>query len=178
MTSADKEKSYHFFELLFCFRHVSCVILMGLQRDIYPRPRAASCGDVFLRELEYFDGVLFLTTNRVKSFDPAILSRIHLGLNYGSLEQDARRAVLQFVLAQAKTKKGPHTCRERAIEDLAKEDLNGRDIRNAVLVAQAMAEYKNEVVSEDHLKVAIAMRKEIQVDVHGAGAIENRNAYL
>jgi len=51
-------------------------------------------------------------------------------------------------------------------------------IRNAVFVAQALAEYKNEVVNEGHLKASIAMRKEIQVDVHGAGALENLSAYM
>ncbi|KAJ9130684.1 AAA family ATPase [Pleurostoma richardsiae] len=141
-------------------------------------PSQIALVSVFLRELEYFDGVLFLTTNRVKSFDPAILSRIQLSLKYGPLGQDARRAVLLFFLAQAKTTKGPHACRKSAIDDLAKEELNGRDIRNAVFVAQALAEYKNEVVNEGHLKASIAMRKEIQVDVHGAGALENLSAYM
>ncbi|KAJ6576122.1 hypothetical protein DFH09DRAFT_1453903 [Mycena vulgaris] len=33
---------------------------------------------VFLRQLEYFQGILFMTTNRVKQFDAAFQSRIHL----------------------------------------------------------------------------------------------------
>ncbi|KAJ7099777.1 hypothetical protein C8R44DRAFT_642185 [Mycena epipterygia] len=36
---------------------------------------------VFLRQLEYFQRVLFLTTNRVKQFNPAFQSRIHLSCN-------------------------------------------------------------------------------------------------
>lgn len=35
---------------------------------------------VFLRELEYYQGIMFLTTNRVKQIDDAIASRIHLPL--------------------------------------------------------------------------------------------------
>ncbi|KAF2177301.1 hypothetical protein K469DRAFT_742614, partial [Zopfia rhizophila CBS 207.26] len=35
---------------------------------------------VFLRKLEYFEGILFLTTNRVRTFDEAIVSRIHLAI--------------------------------------------------------------------------------------------------
>lgn len=33
---------------------------------------------VFLRKLEYCEGIMFLTTNRVSDFDEAIISRIHL----------------------------------------------------------------------------------------------------
>ncbi|TGJ75550.1 hypothetical protein E0Z10_g10983, partial [Xylaria hypoxylon] len=38
---------------------------------------------VFLRALEYYRGVLFLTTNRVQTFDAAFTSRIHVALHYG-----------------------------------------------------------------------------------------------
>lgn len=40
---------------------------------------------VVLRKLEYFQGILFLTTNRMIDFDEAILSRIHLIVKYEDL---------------------------------------------------------------------------------------------
>ena len=40
---------------------------------------------VFLRKLEYCEGIMFLTTNRVSDFDEAILSRIYLMLKYHEL---------------------------------------------------------------------------------------------
>ena len=48
---------------------------------------------VFLRELEYYQGIMFLTTNRVNQIDDAIASRIHLPLKYKSLGLDARRGI-------------------------------------------------------------------------------------
>lgn len=42
---------------------------------------------VFLRVLDYYDGVLFLTTNRVGSVDEAFRSRIHLSLYYPALRK-------------------------------------------------------------------------------------------
>jgi hypothetical protein len=48
---------------------------------------------MFLRKLEYYEGILFLTTNRIAQFDGAILSRIHLLLRYENLTQVARRQV-------------------------------------------------------------------------------------
>lgn len=41
---------------------------------------------MFLRELEHYDGVLFLATNCLRASDAAILSRIHLLLKYEPLE--------------------------------------------------------------------------------------------
>jgi SpoVK/Ycf46/Vps4 family AAA+-type ATPase len=55
---------------------------------------AASCGisnfvfTVFLRILEYYPGILFLTTNRVGSFDDAFRSRLHMTLYYPKLNLD------------------------------------------------------------------------------------------
>jgi SpoVK/Ycf46/Vps4 family AAA+-type ATPase len=40
---------------------------------------------VFLRKLEYCEGIMFLTTNRVSEFDEAILTRVHLMLRYDHL---------------------------------------------------------------------------------------------
>jgi SpoVK/Ycf46/Vps4 family AAA+-type ATPase len=48
---------------------------------------------VFLRELEHYDGILFLTTNRLQVFDEAVLSRLHLALNYEPLKPSARAAL-------------------------------------------------------------------------------------
>ena len=91
-------------------------------------PNLNALVSVFLRELEHYGGILFLTTNRVKSFDEAILSRIHLALNYQDLNLGARYAVWKHFLGQAKTKKGPPSLGEDVIRDLAKKELNGREV--------------------------------------------------
>jgi SpoVK/Ycf46/Vps4 family AAA+-type ATPase len=46
---------------------------------------------VFLRKLEYLEGIMFLTTNRVSEFDEAILTRIHLMLRFDELNSNARK---------------------------------------------------------------------------------------
>ena len=53
---------------------------------------------IFLRQLEYYQGIFFLTTNLIRDFDPAILDRIHLQLQYNDLDQTARKKILlQFL---------------------------------------------------------------------------------
>jgi hypothetical protein len=50
---------------------------------------------VFLRLTEYYQGILFLTTNRVETFDEAFQSRIHMGIRYENLEAKARKKIWQ-----------------------------------------------------------------------------------
>lgn len=46
---------------------------------------------MFLRTLEYFQGIIFLTSNRVSVFDLAIKSRVHLALQYQPPNRASRR---------------------------------------------------------------------------------------
>ncbi|KAJ2892621.1 hypothetical protein MKZ38_009544 [Zalerion maritima] len=94
---------------------------------------------VFLRELEQYDGILFLATNRVQLFDKAIISRIHLALQYNPLGRDAREAVWKYFLGQSNIKQGSLDCPQDAVDELAEKELNGREIRNAVFVVRLMA---------------------------------------
>ena len=94
-------------------------------RDVYRNALVS----VFLRKLEYYDGILFLTTNRVTTFDKAIASRIHLLLRYDNLDQVAREQVWEGLLERAKTGKGGTVYTAKDIKGLAKKHLNGREVR-------------------------------------------------
>jgi hypothetical protein len=83
---------------------------------------------VFLRKLEYYEGILFLTTNRVGQFDEAILSRIHLLLRYEGLTQVARRQVWRNFLSRAATSSGDADVKDEELEELTMTKLNGRQV--------------------------------------------------
>ncbi|XWW96099.1 hypothetical protein V2A60_004069 [Cordyceps javanica] len=55
---------------------------------------------IFLRELEYFRGILFLTTNLYQTIDPAFRSRVSLHLLFASLARDARKKVWHNFLSR------------------------------------------------------------------------------
>jgi AAA+ superfamily predicted ATPase len=57
---------------------------------------------VFLRSLEYYAGVLFLTTNRVGGIDPAFKSRIHLSLYYPNFDLDATLNLYEVFIGRIK----------------------------------------------------------------------------
>ncbi|KID82559.1 AAA family ATPase, partial [Metarhizium majus ARSEF 297] len=141
-------------------------------------PHTNALVSVFLRELEHYEGILFLTTNRMKTFDPAILSRIRLPLRYNPLKRAARRAVWRYFINQAVTNAGPPLYSDEVVDKLAEEGLNGREIRNTVLIARSTAEYDEKVVDETYLNDSIKTRKEMEEDFQGAGAVLNTNAYI
>lgn len=76
---------------------------------------------VFLRKLECFDGILFLTTNLLCQFDAAILNRIHLVMKYEELDRDARRTIMIHFLEMASTDFG-----DEDLDRLAEVKLNGQ----------------------------------------------------
>jgi len=55
---------------------------------------------IFLRVLEYYEGIMFLTTNRVQTFDAAFQSRIHISLEYPELDINSRKTIWQNFLEQ------------------------------------------------------------------------------
>lgn len=93
---------------------------------------------VFLRLLEYYQGILFLTTNRVSVFDPAIKSRIHLAIKYHALPLQSRRDLWKVFISRA-SKDSAEWLDEECLDRLGNENLNGRQIKNAVRTAQALA---------------------------------------
>ena len=81
---------------------------------------------VFLRKFEYFNGILFLTTNLLYQFDNAILDRTHLVVKYEELNRDARKNVLVHFLKRVKIDRGTPNLSDEDLERLAQIPLNGR----------------------------------------------------
>jgi SpoVK/Ycf46/Vps4 family AAA+-type ATPase len=110
---------------------------------------------VFLRILEYYSGILFLTTNRVGAFDDAFRSRIHLTLYYPKLNEEQSYEVWKMNI-----KRVNRANKQRAKDGLPKIKVhkdrilrfaelnygtlqwNGRQIQNAFQTALALAQFK------------------------------------
>lgn len=158
---------------------------------------------VFLRLLEYFQGILFLTTNRVEEFDPAFQSRIHLALKYGELTLKARTAVWKTFLgrirdvedaeveaAKVDGKSGvssvdgasefvtPPAFTEADYDVLARRVLNGRQIKNAARTAQALALNEGKRVGLEHVKKVLEVQEAFEHDLKGGtGFVEAMRSY-
>lgn len=95
---------------------------------------------VFLRLLEYYPGILFLTTNRASNIDAAFFSRISLAIQYPDLDSAKRFTIWTNILALYKDNIDLSTIDVKTLSHL---DINGRQIKNAVRLAVTYCNYKN-----------------------------------
>ena len=94
---------------------------------------------MLLRTLEYFEGIMILTTNRVDTIDPAFKSRIHLALTYPALSMKARSGLWETFILKATAQHRPSWLNARFLDKLSREEVNGREIKNIVRVAHDLA---------------------------------------
>ncbi|RYP76363.1 hypothetical protein DL771_001802 [Monosporascus sp. 5C6A] len=137
----------------------------------------------FLRHLDYSQAVVFMTTNRVTKFDPALLSRIHINLWFPDFDFKAQQEVWKDVINR--------------LEDLNREDrenltyfinyelekldervythMNGRQIRNCISAAAALARGpgKNGSLKPIDVKNMLKLGKEFS-DYYYCGDIDMR----
>ncbi|CRG89887.1 hypothetical protein PISL3812_06926 [Talaromyces islandicus] len=114
-----------------------------------------------------FEGVIFLTTNQTSNFNPAILSRIHIIVDYPTLKQDQRRGIWRSSLVRALTAKNPPCLSEDEISKLSELDLNGRQINNIVSAAHALATVKKKQVRHGHIEKAVKFSQKFMEKVKG-----------
>ncbi|KLU90774.1 hypothetical protein MAPG_10625 [Magnaporthiopsis poae ATCC 64411] len=104
------------------------VFLAARQEDALARNELVS---IFLAKLEYYQGVVFLTTNRMADIDHAFQSRVDLFLHYGDLGVDAKRQIWQNFTGRAGYADKFEIDAE-GYDRLALLELNGREIKNLV----------------------------------------------
>jgi len=113
--------------------HWNAILLMD-EADVFLEQRSpenlARNGlvSVFLRKLEYYEGIIFLTTNRISQFDKAILSRTHLILRYDDLTKEARKQVWGNFLSRVITSSGKAHITNKELDRLASNKFNGRQV--------------------------------------------------
>ncbi|TKA45927.1 hypothetical protein B0A54_03612 [Friedmanniomyces endolithicus] len=139
------------------------------KREVHDIQRNALVS-IFLRMLEYFQGILFLTTNRVDTFDEAFQSRIHLPLRYSELTPKAKKAVWKvFLEAVRKTDSAAAVAEftDHDLDALSRRQLNGRQIKNAVRTAQALALREGTKLGLEHVKKVLDVNEEFSRDLKG-----------
>ena len=157
-------------------------ILLLDEADVFLEQRSAhdlernKLVSIFLRILEYYEGILFLTTNRVDNIDAAFQSRIHISMSYKPLTAASRRHVWKnFIDASAKKHDGAvvaaaaaaggeevgarHEISERDLDMLAGYGMNGREIKNVLKTAQLLARRKGVGLRFEHVKTVLDIEK-------------------
>jgi SpoVK/Ycf46/Vps4 family AAA+-type ATPase len=163
-------------------RNWGCVVLLD-EADVFLEQRTLNdlernaLVSVFLRVLEYYEGILILTSNRVGTFDEAFKSRIQLSLHYENLSKGQRSRIWKNFFNRLKDIDKPletkafkaGTGESREVEpigidfedidcylsELAEYEMNGRQIRNAITTARQLAKFKQVLMNFSHLKHVI-----------------------
>ncbi|KAK1831670.1 hypothetical protein QBC39DRAFT_350605 [Podospora conica] len=136
----------------------------------------------FLRALEHYDGILFLTTNRVGAFDDAFISRIHVQLFYPEFTDEQRQLVWKTFMDKLARERGDYIrLNIDAKEYIRGKEMravqwNGREIRNALQTAVALAEFDAEkdeegtiLITDAHLKAVVELSADFKTylnDLH------------
>ncbi|KAK5086788.1 hypothetical protein LTR05_003956 [Lithohypha guttulata] len=136
---------------------------------------------IFLRTLEYYSGILFMTTNRVRTFDDAFKSRIHVPLKYDDLDKASRVKVWKNFVE--KLRKGQQEggvevdVDEVGYERLGESPLNGRQIKNVVRTAKSLAAYRGGKLDVDALLKVVEIQEAFEEElVKPVGGDDNIDA--
>ncbi|KAJ5129742.1 uncharacterized protein N7515_005781 [Penicillium bovifimosum] len=157
-----------------------CVVLLD-EADVFLEQRGLedlhrnALVSAFLSVIEYFEGILILTTNRVDRFDEAFKSRIQLALHYPPLGEEQRRIIWRTFIQRQNGSSTDISNLVGSLDVLQREKLNGRQIRNAITTARQYAKWKKEVLRYDHLKDVIevaAKFDEYLENVHRGGHMQ------
>jgi SpoVK/Ycf46/Vps4 family AAA+-type ATPase len=162
-TKAEQVEKY-LESVLYLGRIWGCVVLLD-EADVFLEQRSLedlernALVSVFLRVLEYYEGILILTSNRVGTFDEAFRSRIQLALHYPSLGPEQRFRIWSTFIERLEKLS---TDEEIDIDDLRDhlgplkdEEMNGRQIRNVITTARQYAKWKKEPLTYQYLKDVI-----------------------
>lgn len=146
-----------------------CVVLLD-EADVFLEERTTAdiqrnaLVSVFLRVLEYYEGILILTTNRIGTFDEAFKSRVQLAVHYPPLDEIGRRQIWRDALKAIPM--SPLEYDSEALLDhvdkLANHELNGRQIRSTVKSALQVAHFKKERLAYYHFKDIIEVALEFE----------------
>lgn len=149
LTSADigtepgpvEEKLLYWFELAKAWG----AILLLDEADVFLERRSTmdlvrnNLVAIFLRTLEYYQGILFLTTNRVGTFDEAFLSRIDVPINFPPLNHESRVSLWSTFIRKLERERQNKIRVEVDVkyyikkdEDLLSLQWNGREIRSGM----------------------------------------------
>lgn len=165
-SSAD-DVDYNLSKLMSMVSNWNAVLLLD-ECDVFLEERTASDLDrnrivsIFLRTLEYYEGILFLTTNRISNMDAAFQSRIHVTLEYPSLDAAARASIWKTFWDRAL---GSVECsKEKAGIDgekmaaLSRLELNGRQIKNIMKMSQLLAMQSHCALTYGHIQTVLKIQ--------------------
>lgn len=131
-------------------RRWNCVLLLD-EADVFVMTRGNNLDQnaivaEFLKTLEYFEGLLFMTTNRPDDIDEAIISRCAAIISYETPKDEDRRKVWRIMAMQFQ-----QDISDALIEELVElfPSIAQRDIRNLMRLTARVSRKREEELTAD-----------------------------
>lgn len=139
---------------------------------------------VLLRVLEYYDGILILTTNRIRTFDIAVQSRVNFAITYKNLDEAQKVKIYLNFIHQLKDE---NTHNKQQLQNWPDSDewteeppfkiLNGRQIRNVLFSAASIAQAEvDKRLKLEHIKKILKETNKFQSDINSMIEMARREA--
>ncbi|OTB06899.1 hypothetical protein M426DRAFT_72086 [Hypoxylon sp. CI-4A] len=138
------------------------------QRSLHDLHRNAMVS-VFLRALEYYTGILLMTTNRVTTFDDGFKSRIHVPIRYTDLGQASRLRIWRSLCDRVP---GGVDVDGEGLSSLAQNKLNGRQIKNIIKAAESLAAFDGVRVDYAQLTQVARIQEAFEKDLARPGGVD------
>lgn len=130
------------------------------ESDVYTRKRENDISHnavvaSFLRTLEYFDGLLFMTTNRSDDIDDAIVSRCIAIINYSTPEPDDMKKIWKVISTSFKNELD-----DKLIDQLVEmyPNISGRDIKELLKITLKYCKGKGVKIDADAVRICAMFR--------------------
>ncbi|KAK1046578.1 hypothetical protein LTR74_017919 [Friedmanniomyces endolithicus] len=168
--AVEVEKHGQYLESVFYLgRQWKCVVLMD-EADVFLEQRTIddmqrnALVSTFLRLIEFYDGILILTTKRVGTFDEAFKSRIQLALRYHPLNNSQRKKIwTNFLNRLSSVEEQMELPQIQArLDELARIPINGREIRNTLNTARQLARFQGIPLNYSHLQKVLGVSREFE----------------
>lgn len=117
--------------------------------------------------MEYYQGIMFLTTNRMGSIDSAFKSRVHLALSFPPLSFEYRRQLWKRFLVNSFEPR-PQFLTEKYLDEISKEEINGRQIKNIVRLSFALATSSNRQIEPRDIEEGLQSLRSFERDFEEA----------
>ncbi|KAF5588567.1 AAA family ATPase [Fusarium pseudocircinatum] len=115
----------------------------------------------FLQVLEYYEGILFLTSNKPNEFDPAVKDRIHLEVALGDITAEDRRAIWRNLIQNIPGQAGrDEIWTDEIYNTLSAVEVNGREIKNILRMATCYATGEGNPFGPSHLAMVVRAKTE------------------
>ncbi|KFY51030.1 hypothetical protein V496_08991 [Pseudogymnoascus sp. VKM F-4515 (FW-2607)] len=111
---------------------------------------------IFLKKLEYYRGVMFLTSNRISDFDPAFESRIHLTVHYPALDTASRLHIWKTFVRMGNS---DSRLSDKDLATLAKNEINGRQIKNIIKTGRLLSKQQKVPLGMEHVEMVLKVKR-------------------